>query len=191
MNTTVKANPKGFPLPNNPERELLQEEQLVAELELLGVRYLSRLTGYRAQRVRPPQRLLADLIRQSNSRVRIAFISLLLSYPAYARFIPEVLRYLSLAEQWTLKYYYTAAVFLQKKFAHRLEPFLTDRWSWLPDWFSAELGIPGQLSFDEQLRTLGRQHRQQTGILLNWAGTYENAAKHLIRRWELEQKWNQ
>jgi hypothetical protein len=190
MDTTVKSHQKGS-LDNRLDRQLAQEEKIVAELELLGVRYLSRLTRYRARRVRQPQRLLTDMIRQTNSRVRIAFISLLLSYPAYARYIPDVLRRMSIDEQWTLKYYYTAAVLLQKKYIHRLEPFLADRWSWLTDWFSVELGIPGQLSLDEQLRILGHQHQQQTGILLNWTGTYENAVKHLIRQWELERSWNQ
>ena len=41
-----------------------QEEQLVAEIEKMGIRYLSRQTGYQAKRVRTPQRLLADLLRQ-------------------------------------------------------------------------------------------------------------------------------
>jgi hypothetical protein len=36
-----------------------EEERIVAELELLGIRYLSRHTSDRAERVRPPDALLA------------------------------------------------------------------------------------------------------------------------------------
>ena len=41
-----------------------QEEPLVAELELLGIHYLSRQTPDRAESVRPPAALPADLVRQ-------------------------------------------------------------------------------------------------------------------------------
>jgi len=39
-----------------------EEEQLVAELEHLGISYLSRQTDYQVQRTRPPQNMLADLV---------------------------------------------------------------------------------------------------------------------------------
>ncbi len=51
------------------------EERLVAELEQLGVRYLSRLTNEKARRVRTPHKLLADLVQQPSSRVRAALIA--------------------------------------------------------------------------------------------------------------------
>ena len=37
----------------------VEEERLVAELEYLGIRYLSRQTGFRAEQVRLPADLLA------------------------------------------------------------------------------------------------------------------------------------
>ena len=42
-----------------------EEEKLVAELELLGIGYLSRQTNYRADTIRPNEVLLADLMRQT------------------------------------------------------------------------------------------------------------------------------
>jgi hypothetical protein len=45
-----------------------QEEHLVADLELLGIRYLSRQTDEQAERVRPAHLLLADLVRQPSGR---------------------------------------------------------------------------------------------------------------------------
>ena len=73
------------------------EERLVAELETIGVRYLSRQTATQVGRVRSPARFLTDLIRQPNSRVRTAFIAALLARPdlaptvsvAVARLKPE------------------------------------------------------------------------------------------------------
>ena len=41
-------------------------DQLVAELGLLGIRYLSRHTAFQATGVRPPEELLADLVQQPN-----------------------------------------------------------------------------------------------------------------------------
>ena len=79
---------------------------------------------------------------------------------------------------------------LQQKYAGRLRVFLVDRWQWLPDLYSAELGLDTSHAPDERLRALGNLHRQLTGIVLNWTGTYENAAYHLLHRWELEQQWN-
>ncbi len=58
------------------------EEELVAELDLLGIRYLSRQSSYRASQVRPPEALLADLVRQPSARVRAAVIAVLLAHPS-------------------------------------------------------------------------------------------------------------
>jgi len=166
------------------------EERLVAELEQLGVRYLSRQSAYQAKRVRPPQKLLADLVRQPSSRVRTALIAVLLAHPEYGGVVPSVVLSLPTAEQWTLKLFYTAAVLLQKEYAARLQIFLGEDWCWLPDWFSKELNLPSAAP-GEQLRALAHLHQQETGIVLNWAGTYDNAARHLLHRWELERTWNQ
>lgn len=169
----------------------IQEERLVAELENLGVRYLSR----QADSVEPtsvsPVNFLAELIRQPSSRVRTAFMAVLLAQPGLANMIPSVQKLLNHEEQLTLKLFYTAAVFLQKKHAERLRSFLSNRWQWLPDLYSVELGLDTNHSPDELLHLLGSTHRQQTGVLLNWTGTYENVAHHLLRRWELEKQWNQ
>jgi hypothetical protein len=170
---------------------LVSQERLVAELETLNVRYLSRQTTVQAKKSRPPERLLADLIRQPNSRVRTAFIAVLLAQPELAQAVPAAMARLRPDEQLTLKLLYTAAVVLQKKYTVRLRLFLTDRWQWLPDLYSSELGLVIEQPPDELLLALGTAHRQKTGIVLNWTGTYENVAHHLLHRWELESQWNQ
>ncbi len=167
-----------------------QEEQLVAEIEKIGVRYLSRQTSYEARQVRPPQQLLADLLRQPSSRVRTAVIAVLLAHPEYAQVVPQTMKHLPLSDQATFKLLYTAAVALQKQHAERLKSFLGRHWKWLPDLFSAELGLPSDTLPEDTLRELGLIHRSKTGVMVNWTGTYQNVAHHLLHRWELERQWN-
>ncbi|MCK4451614.1 MAG: hypothetical protein KAX26_13595, partial [Anaerolineae bacterium] len=166
-----------------------EEERVVAELELLGIRYLSRHTSDRAERVRPPDVLLADLVRQPSARVRAAVIAVLLAHPEYAEAMPVALEWLRPAERWTLRLFYTAAVLLQQEYAGRLRSFVAGQW--LPDRFAVDLGLPDTASLRERLTALGRQHRQQTQAYVNWVGTYENVARRLLRSWELEVQWSQ
>lgn len=170
--------------PSSPESE---EERIVAELELLDVGYLSRVTSEGADAVRPPDALLADLVRQPSARVRSAVIAVLLAHPEYASAVPAALEQLGPAERLTLRLFYTAAVLLQQEHAERLQRFVDGHR--LPDQFSAELGLQETASPHEQLAVLGRQHRQRTQACVNWAGTYESVVQHLLRSWELEARW--
>jgi hypothetical protein len=169
---------------------LTDEEILVAELERLGIRYLSRQTSYQADQVRPPAVLLADLIRQPSARVRQAVIAVLLAYPEYGDFISEALARLAPAEGLTLRLFYTASVLLQQHFSDTLKPLMPGRWQWLPDLFSAELGVSSIGKPRERLARLGLAHQQETRTIANWAGTYENVARKLVRAWELETRWS-
>jgi hypothetical protein len=166
-----------------------EEERIVAELKLLDVGYLSRRTPVRAKHVRPPDVLLADLVRQPSARVRSAVIAVLLAHPEYAAAVPAALEHLGPTERLTLQLFYTAAVLLQQEHAKRLRAFVGGHQ--LPDWFSAELGLPQTARPHERLEALGRQHRQCTQARVNWTGTYESVAQHLLRSWELEARWNQ
>jgi hypothetical protein len=166
-----------------------EEERLVAELGLLGIWYLSRRTSTQAERLRPPDALLADLVRQPSARVRSAVIAVLLAHPDYAAAVPAALERLGPAERLTLRLFYTAAVLLQQEHTERLQHFVDGHR--LPDRFSAELEVPEAASPRERLEALGRQHRQRTQSRVNWTGTYESVAQHLLRSWELEARWNQ
>ena len=167
----------------NPE-----EERIVAELEVLGIRYLSRQTPERAEHIRLPAELLADLVRQPSGRVRAAVIAVLLSHPEYAEAIPAALERLLPTERQTLLFYYTAAVLLQQQYAARLRRYVTLKP--LPDRFAVDLDLPSAATIGEKLAALGRRHRQQTGKVVNWAGTCENVARRLLRSWEREAQWN-
>jgi len=167
-----------------------EEEKLVAELGLLGIRYLSRQSLYQPRRVRRPEVLLADLMRQPSARVRTAVIPVLLAYPDYARAVPAAVKRLQPPERLALRLFYTAALLLQQEYADQLRAFVAARWRPLPDLFSGEFGLPPEGPPRERLALLGGVHRERTGAMLNWTGTYDNAARHLLRRWELERQWN-
>lgn len=166
------------------------EEEIVAELEQLGVRYLSRQHPTAGLEDRPRHLLMADLVRQPSSRVRMALIALLLAHPDYATSIPLAIQDLTPPAARPLKILYTAAVYLQHQYADRLQRFLGPDWRWLPDIFSEELGVSGDTP-GKQLKSLGQIHAQASGMYLNWAGTYENVLRLLLRRWEMEEAWKQ
>ena len=167
--------------------DISDEERLVAELEALGVRYLSRQTSYLAERPRPADALIAGLVRQPSARVRNAVIAVLLARPDYAASVPGALAQLQLDEQARLRVLYTAAVALQQEHARTLRLFLGPRWRPLPNLFARELGVPASnKSPQDTLKRLGRLQQQQTGAVANWQGTFEDVAQRLLRQWELE-----
>ena len=168
-----------------------EEEKLVAELELLGIGYLSRQTNYRADTIRPNEVLLADLMRQPSARVRAAVIAVLLSRSEYADNVPAALQRLQPFEELTLRFLYTAAMLLQRDYSSRLRAFTPSRRQWLPDFFSTQLGLSTDGTPRDRLIALGNEHRRQTGVVANWVGTYENVVQRLLRHWELASQWNQ
>ncbi len=171
-----------------PLEAVSEEEKIVAELELLGIHYLSRQTPYRVEHVRPADVLLADLIQQPSARVRLAIIALLLAHPELAEAVPAALQRLPPSAQLTLRLFYTAAVWLQRAFAEPLRARLTDHWRWLPDWFSSELGLPVDGTPQQQLARLGQEQRRRTQAAVNWTGTYDDVAQRLLHQWELERQ---
>jgi hypothetical protein len=167
------------------------EERLVAELELLGVRYLSRLSAYRASGVRPPAMLLADLVRQPSPRVRAAVIAVLLAHPEYADAVPRALERLGPDEAFTLRAFYAAATLLQRQHAPRLRALMGARWQRLPhlEEVTTELNLPSQGTTLEKLSALAGEHQRRSQKMVNWAGSYQQVARQLMRSWEVESQW--
>jgi hypothetical protein len=164
------------------------EERIVAELELLGITYLSRCTAGSTVSLRPVDSLLADLVQQPSARVRAALIAVLLAHPEHSQAVPAALERLAPAKQTTFRLFYTAAVLLQQEHAQRLRPYATG--GSLPDLFAKELGLPAAGSPRERLVALGDRHREQTRAAVNWVGTYESVVRRLLRSWELKTQWN-
>lgn len=167
-----------------------EEEALVAELNLLGIRYLSRQSTYQANQVRPPERLLADLVRQPHARVRAAVIAVLLSYPEYARAVPAALQHLAAPERLILQSSYLAAALLQREHAERLRPLLGNRWQWLPDLILKDLAFSTEGAPRERFRALDQELRRRTKTQVNWIGTYEQVVQKLVQDWERRDLWN-
>ncbi len=168
-----------------------EEEALVAELSLLGIRYLSRQSSYQANQVRPPDILLADLVQQPHARVRAAVIAVLLSHPEYAGVVPAALKRLSPQERLILQSFYVAAMLLQREYADQLRPLTGEHWQWLPDLMSKELSIPTEGAPRERLKLLDRELRRRTQTTVNWIGTYEQVVQKLLHDWERRSQWNQ
>ncbi len=167
------------------------EEDLVAELELLGVRYLSRLSDYRATEVRPPATLLADLVRQPSARVRAAAIAVLLAHPKYADAVPRALERLEPDDAFTLRAFYAAAALLQRQHAPRLRALMGARWRTMPSLrkVTTELNLPSQGTTIEKLAALAGEHQRRSQKMVNWAGSYQQVARQLMRSWEVHNQW--
>src|SRR5690606_32001366 len=80
----------------------------------------------------------------------------------------------------TLVCYYTAAMLLQRKYARQLGRTGLLKPS-LPDLFGRELALPPSRDVDSLLEQLGKRQASLSGRPINWVGTYEHAAKHILR----------
>jgi hypothetical protein len=169
---------------------MLSANQLVTELNGWGVHFV---TGGDAGSNAPtlsPAELLAYLARQSEARLRLALIPLLLCHPEFASAVTEALSRLNEPAQAILKLYYTAAVLLQYIYRARLRDLLGPSAS-LPDLFSTELLLPPTARPTIRLKHLGERHRALSGLAANWVGTYTHAAERLLTRLEKEVQWQQ
>jgi len=130
-------------------------------------------------------------MRQPSSRVRSAVIALLLEHPEYAKQMPLAIKKLHTSNRMSLKLFYTAAVYLQRLYVQDLKDLQGERFMWLPDFYSSELGIQPELDAIQSLRQLGKCHQSLTGCYLNWTGSYQNVAAQWLRRKKLDIAWNQ
>ena len=162
-------------------------DELICALNALGVHFLVGGESVGASPL-PPARLLAGLAEQTDARLRLAIVPLLLCRPEFAHAVSEAAARLTEPAWTTLKLFYTAAVLLQQEYAVQLRSLL-GRWEPLPGLFSQELQVPSTGSPEARLRRLGERHRVSSGLAANWIGTYRYAAERLIKRKEWEARW--
>ncbi len=172
-------------------QSITDEDKFVAELNQLGITYLSNRLITPAKHLRSPEYILADAIKQPSSRVRTAVIALFLLRPDYAEYVPTALGLLNENQRQLLKLFYTAAVHLQHLFQSDLVTIIGSELVWLPDLFGGDLGISSTLSPQDAIQQLGIKHQEITYSLTNWSGTYKNTVNHLIRYKQREAQWNQ
>ncbi len=170
------------------QASLEAEERLVAELAQLGVGYLSYKVGKNSPAMQEPYKLLSQLVCQPSSRVRAALIALLLARPDYSEQVYLALNEMTREDAQRFRFLYSAAVYLQQRYARKLKVYLGESWRRLPDLFSHELGITGATP-KARLKNLAHLQAIYSGEYLNWEGTFDNVARLLIHRWECEQRW--
>jgi hypothetical protein len=159
------------------------EDQLVSELWARDVRFLM------GRQLTPtpliaPANLIAALAQSTNSRVRLSLIPLFLRHPEFSAEAEKADGSLSpQSGQNVLRFYYTAAVFLQMKYQEQLHKIF-GRQNKLPDLFSSRLGISPEKDPNQNLLQLAKRHQILSQHTINWLGTYEHAAERLIKHME-------
>lgn len=162
--------------------------QLVDELERVGVYFLQNENDALVTTPLTPAELIMQLATSNETRLRLALIPLFLRQPALAGDVHGVVAQLSSSAQLGLKCYYTAAQLLQQKYRTRLQALFGDSLP-LPDLFLAELGLPTFTTPDQGLQMLAERHRTLSGRSINWLGTYEHGAQRLLTHGERKQLW--
>jgi len=163
---------------------VVTDEILISELWARDVRFLmgEPLTP---QPTLEPVHLIVALAQSHDARLRMALIPLFLRHPEFSKDVIVADERLSPAEQLYLRFYYTAAVLLQKKHRERLMKIFGKQPP-LPDLFSEKLGfLPGE-DIEESLARLGKHHQTVSGQIINWFGTYEHAAEVWLKQMELQ-----
>lgn len=164
----------------------VSNDQLVSELWARDVQFLRGRGILPPAQLLPTAQLIASLAQSADSRVCFSLIPLFLRHPEYsARAMDAYESIPSEASRITLQFYYTAAIFLQKKYRTRINHIigLQDP---LPDLFSKQLNVSQNKDPDRALADLAIQHNAMTGRFVNWHGTYEHAADVWLRQMELQ-----
>lgn len=167
---------------------LLTDDQLVTELNRLGVNFLS---GEHVVCLDPPVtplELLVGLAKSTNARVRLSIIPLLLLHSSYSYHAVSAVENLSDNAQNTLMLFYTAALLLQCKYQNEFLR-LCAHFESLPDLFSYNFCLDRAEDTEQQLRQLSERHQRLSGWTVNWKGTYEHAAERMIKRLKSESIW--
>ena len=115
-----------------------------------------------------PARLIAALAESDEARLRLSLIPLFLEHPEFAAHAQTIARKLNPPAQLTLQCYYSAAIWLGKKYGRNAS---------LPDYFSKELNLHPTDDPEKNLHELAKRHRELSGARVNWLGTYQHAAQ--------------
>jgi hypothetical protein len=166
--------------------DIVTEDQLVSELWARDVQFLRGRTPLPSISLLPNAKLVASLADSTDPRICFSLIPLFLRHPDYSSCVLEANKSLTTrSSQITLQFYYTAAVFLQKKYLERIQRIMGEQ-TQLKDLFSTELGITSDMEPNRALAQLAEQHYLSTGQFINWLGTYQHAADVWLRQMELQ-----
>ncbi|MEW6083700.1 MAG: hypothetical protein AB1607_03800 [Chloroflexota bacterium] len=156
------------------------EDQLVSELWARDVPFLI------GEQISPAPllettTLIQSLAQSKEARIRMALIPLLLRHPEFFSEVRKAdLTMSSQPSQLFLRFYYTAAFLLQKKYREQLLK-IYGKQKRLPDLFSSKLGVLLGDDPDEILANLAKRHQIMSGQHINWLETYEHSAERLVK----------
>jgi hypothetical protein len=167
------------------EIKSISDDDLVSELWARDVRFLMG----KQENLSPllsPSSLIASLAQSENARVRLALIPLFLRHPEFSNEVKKADNLLSSEiSKLFLRFYYTAAIILQRKYQERINNILGEQIK-LPDLYSNALGISLEENPEKDLVHLGKQHQILSGHIINWIGTYEHGAGNWLKYMELQ-----
>ena len=143
-------------------------DQLTNALRALDVNFILGGQSKNESLHKQPARLIAALAQSDESRLRLSLIPLFLEHPEFALRVRTVAKRLGPPARLTLQFYYSAAVWLGKKYQMQKT---------LPDYFSQELDMHPVDDPDENLKSLANRHKELSGTRVNWLGTYLHAAQ--------------
>ena len=166
----------------------VQDDELVGELDALSVHFLSGGDG-RSRRQLSEAELLAGLAASLDTSVQLAIIPLLLTRPEVAQGAMAAVAQLLWQPQLLLCCYYTAAFYLQRKYASTLRAAQLPSEP-LPNLFAVMLKMPIYTTAEDGLRNLAQRQRQLCGDTVNWLGAYEHALQQLLRQRKMAQRWS-
>jgi hypothetical protein len=161
----------------------MDADQLIAELNQLGIRYVVGEKTVAKMESIPPDRLLAGLSSHPDARMRHAVIALLLIKPGYSDFALKATEHLTEDEKIQFKFYYTAAMLLQQIHSTRLRQYVYN-WTYIADRFFMDLQLPETEKPQERLKKLCELHRNTSGLTVNWEGTYNSIVELMLTRFE-------
>ncbi len=160
-------------------------DQLASALHGLGVNFLWGAMNADDSLYKQPARLVAALAESNEARLRLSLIPLFLGHPEFAAFVRKTAESLDKSGRITLQCYYSAAVFLQKKYRARLSVLIGEKPS-LPDRFSRDLELQITNDPEKDLQLPALRHQEISGAQVNWLGTYQHAAQIWMRGLELQ-----
>ncbi len=144
-------------------------DQLVHALHALGVNFIMGGKGADESLHKHPARLIAALAQSTEARLRLSLIPLFLEHPEFAVRVRAIAKKLDLSARLTLQCYYSAAVWLAKKYQPNGAP--------LTDHFSKDLNLNPVDDPEENLRALAKRHKELSGSFVNWLATYQHAGQ--------------
>jgi hypothetical protein len=167
---------------------MTEPTQLIDNMNRIGVHFLVDESYSESTNPLSPAELMAGLVVQSDARLRLALVAVLLQHSDYAKDAHQALALMDKPHKLIFKLYYTAAYYLQNVYANQLQDVLNP-YDGLPDYYSEELKIEKNNSATDQLKQLAERHKEITGLPLNWYGTYNSAAQRVITRLKKERAW--